>query len=72
MSMSTRPSIPHPHAPHPRQGRESIFDAPVLREEPGAGGSGYVYYAQAAQKCTEEIDRSVSPLLTTFKLGKDD
>ena len=62
MSTHTRPSIPHPHAPHPHQGRESIFDARVQREEFGAGGTGYTYYARAAQECTEAIDRSVSHL----------
>lgn len=65
MSTFTRPSIPHPHAPHPYQGRESIFDARVQREELGAGGLGYAHYARASQECTEAIDRSVG-LLTAF------
>ena len=56
MSTFTRPSIPHPHAPYPSQGRESIFDARVQREELGLG---YAHYARASQECTEAIDRSV-------------
>jgi len=69
MSTFTRPSIPHPHAPHPHQGRESIFDARVHREELGTGGPGYAHYAQAAQECTEAIDRSVG-LLSCLGTGR--